>query len=93
LKENLKIAGIYDYFEIVFGGSIREKWEKHIEVFDMVLEDQNFANRTVYVWDSEQDREIAKQSGISFIKIWKEWLDYYEIDKITDLEEYLPKVK
>jgi FMN phosphatase YigB (HAD superfamily) len=25
LKENLKIAGIYDYFEIVFGGSIREK--------------------------------------------------------------------
>lgn len=93
LKETLKNAQVYDNFEIVFGWSVREKGEKHIEVFDMVLDDQNFTNRTVYVWDSELDREIAKESWISFVKVWKEWQDYYEIDKVTEIENYLEKVR
>ena len=93
LKESLKNVQIYDCFEVVFGGTIREKGEKHIEVFDMVLDDQNFINKTVFVWDSESDREIAKEAWISFVKIWKEWKDYYEIEKVTDLEDYIEKVQ
>ncbi|MDQ7023802.1 MAG: HAD hydrolase-like protein, partial [Candidatus Gracilibacteria bacterium] len=93
LKDYLKTAGIYDYFEVVFGGSVREKGQKHIEVFDMVLEDQNFANRTVYVGDSEFDREIAKEAGISFVKVGKEEKDYYEINNISEFEDYIDKVK
>ena len=93
IKDFLKEEGIYDFFDIVFGGDILEKWEKHIEVFNMYLEDQNFENRTVYVWDTEFDREIAKKAGISFVKIWKEWKDYYEIDNILEFEDYIEKVK
>jgi len=93
LVDFLKTEQLYQYFDVVFGWSVREKWEKHIEVFDMVMDDQDFANRTIYVWDSEFDREIAKEAWISFVKVWKEGKDYYEIDKISDLEEYLPKVK
>ena len=93
LKDFLKTEQLYDYFDVVFGGTIREKWEKHIEVFELVSEDQNFANRSVYVWDSEIDRNIAKNSWISFVKIGKEWIDAYEIDKTTDLINYIEKVK
>jgi len=93
LKQILKTASIYDYFEVVFGWSVREKWEKHIEVFDMVMDDQDFANRTIYVWDSEFDREIAKEAWISFVKVWKEGKDYYEIDKTIDILDYIEKVK
>lgn len=93
IKDFLKEEWVYKYFDIVFGSSVREKWPKHIEVFELYLDDQDFANRTVYIWDSELDREIAKNAWISFVKIWKEWKDYYEIDNISELEEYLKKVK
>jgi len=93
LIEFLKAEQLYSYFDIVFGGTVREKWEKHIEVFELVSEDQNFANRTVYIWDSEIDRNIAKEAWISFVKIWKEWVDYYEIDKTVEILNYIEKVK
>ena len=93
IKDFLKEEWIYDYFDIVFGSSVMQKWPKHIEVFEMYLQDQDFANRTVYVWDTDFDRNIAKEAGISFVKIWKEAKDYYEIDNITDLEKYITKVK
>jgi len=93
LVDFLKTEQLYWYFDIVFWGSIREKWPKHIEVFELVSEDQNFANRTIYVWDDEFDRNIAKTAGISFVKIWKEWTDAYEIEKTTDLTNYIQKVK
>ena len=93
IKFFLKEEWIYDYFDIVFGSSVMQKWPKHIEVFEMYLQDQDFANRTVYVWDTDFDRNIAKEAWISFIKIWKEAKDYYEIDNITNLEEYITKVK
>ncbi len=93
LKEFLKTEQLYWYFDIVFGSTIREKWKKHIEVFDLVSEDQNFINKTIYIWDDEFDRNIAKMAWISFVKIWKEGTDAYEIDKTTDLIDYIPKVK
>jgi len=93
IKEFMKEEWIYSYFDIVFGSSIMEKWEKHIEVFKMYLEDQDFENRTIYVWDTEFDRGIAKEAGISFVKIWKEGKDYYEIDNVIELEEYIGKIK
>jgi len=93
IKEFMKEEWIYSYFDIVFGSSIMEKWEKHIEVFKMYLEDQDFENRTIYVWDNEFDRGIAKEAGISFVKIWKEGKDYYEIDNVIELEEYIGKIK
>jgi phosphoglycolate phosphatase-like HAD superfamily hydrolase len=93
LKEKIKNAWLFNNFEVIFWWWVLEKWPKHIEVFDMLTQDQDFENRTVYIWDSELDREIAKEAWISFVKIWKEWLDYYEIEKTTDLEEYLKKVK
>ena len=93
LKEFLKTEQLYWYFDVVFGSTIREKWKKHIEVFDLVSEDQNFINKTIYIWDDEFDRNIAKMAWISFVKIWKEGTDAYEIDKTTDLIDYIPKVK
>lgn len=89
----LKTEQLYWYFDVVFGSTIREKWKKHIEVFDLVSEDQNFINKTIYIWDDEFDRNIAKMAWISFVKIWKEGTDAYEIDKTTDLIDYIPKVK
>ena len=93
IKDFLKKEWVYEYFDIVFGSSVMKKWPKHVEVFNLYLDDRDFENRTIYVWDSEFDREIAKEAWISFVKIWKEWKDYYEIDKITDLKEFISKVK
>jgi len=93
LVEFLKTEQLYQYFDVVFGWTVREKWEKHMEVFELITEDQNFANRSVYVWDSEIDRNIAKEAWISFVKIWKEGKDYYEIDKTVDILDYIEKVK
>ena len=93
IKDFLKKEWVYEYFDIVFGSSVMEKWPKHIEVFNLYLDDRDFENRTIYVWDSEFDREIAKEAWISFVKIWKEGKDYYEIDKITDLKDFISKVK
>lgn len=93
IKDFLKEEWIYKHFDIVFGSSIREKWPKHIEVFELYLDDQDFANRGVYIWDSELDRAIAKEAWISFVKIWKEGKDYYEIDNILEIENYLERVK
>jgi len=84
LKKYTKQAGIYEYFDVVFGSSVMEKWEKHIEVFKLMLDDPDFENKTILIWDSDFDREIAKQAWIFFVKVWKENKDYYEIDKITD---------
>jgi hypothetical protein len=93
LVDFLKTEQLYGYFDVVFGGTIREKWEKHMEVFELVTEDQNFANRSVYVWDSEIDRAIAKMAWISFVKIWKEATDRYELDKTVEIIDYIEKVK
>ena len=93
IKDFLKEEWIYKYFDIVFGSSIMQKWPKHIEVFELYLEDQDFANRTVYVWDTDFDKNIAKEAWISFVKVWKSENDYYCVEKITDLEEYITKVK
>jgi len=93
LKQKLKSVWIYDYFEVVFGSGVIEKWPKHIETFDLLIWEDDFSEKTIFVWDWEIDRELAKETWLIFVKVWKESKDYYEIEKTTDLEKLLPKIK
>ena len=93
LREKLKKAWIYEYFDVVFWSSVLEKWPKHIETFKLLTADDDFENKAIFVWDWEIDRDLAEKTWLIFIKVWKENKDYYEINKITDLKDYITKIK
>ena len=92
-REILKTGKIYEYFDTVIWWSVMEKWPKHIEIFEMLSESDSFNQKTVFIGDSDIDRTIADDAGIPFIKIGKEWKDYYEADWVVNIEEIIRKIK
>ncbi len=92
-KKILKEGNIYDYFEAVMWSTTMEKSQKHIEVFEMVSANSNFYQNCIFIGDWDIDRQVAQESGLAFIKIWKEGKDYCEVDSILEIEEAFKKAK
>ena len=93
LREYCKTWWIYKYFEAIMWSSVIEKSAKHIETFDMCMDDKMFHQKAIMIWDSDSDWAIAEEYWINFIKIWKTWNHRYEVDSVLEVEELVKKVK
>jgi hypothetical protein len=47
---------------------------------------------SVFIWDGQRDREIAKSRNIDFIHIWSNWDDKYEIKSVDEISKILKKL-
>ncbi len=79
-------------FDRIMWSSIIGKWPEHIKLFKDLTQDEDFEKYCVYIWDGNTDREIAQMSGIDFIKVWKAWIDKYEVDYTVEAEEIIQKL-
>jgi len=80
---------IKDCFEMILGSDKILKWEEHLEKFQEYTNDDDFYKNAVYIWDGNSDREFAKLKNITFVHIWDDGKDEYEIKNIKDLEKIL----
>jgi phosphoglycolate phosphatase-like HAD superfamily hydrolase len=95
-KEVLEKWWILDLFEEVYWSEIIHKWKEHLIIFQekMMLEnwENNFFEKSVYIWDWDTDRFFAKESGVDFIHIWDEWEDKFEIKSVVEIDWVLEKI-
>lgn len=96
-KEVLEKWWILDLFEEVYWSDKIHKWEEHLNIFKekMELEDweENFFEKSVYIWDWDADREFAGIFDIDFVHIWNEWKDEFEIESVVEIDWVLEKIE
>ncbi len=93
-KNILKAHWVYDVFDIVLWGTVMEKSVKHIEVIEMYLDDKNFSQCALYMWDSEFDEAIAEESYIPYVSVWnKNCHTRHIIESVTQLEGIIKNVR
>lgn len=80
---------IKDNFAMILWSDKLLKGREHIEEFITYSHDENFSKKVVYTWDWEWDKLFAREFWIDFIRIWKKWLDKYEIDSVADIDKIL----
>ena len=88
----LSEAGLDSYFEKILGSSIVHKSVEHIKIFSEIACDDEFAQKAIYIWDGNTDRDIAQSAWIDFIKVWEEWIDSYEVDHTTDAMDIITQL-
>lgn len=92
-ENNLKNAKIYDCFEYILWSEKISKSEEHIKFFKDLVLDDDFEKYSVFIWDGEKDREIAKLSKMDFIHIDKNlennFGDKYEIKSVAEIDKIL----
>jgi len=90
--KTLKRWWIINYFDIVLWSDKILKWPDHLEIFKQNSWDENFYKNAIYVWDGNSDREFAKLKNITFVHIWNDKKDIYEINSIKYLEKLINKI-
>lgn len=92
IKRVMNILGLSDYFEFYVGGDSTKLPKPYAEPIEKAMELSSFPpkNSCVYIGDSLQDPECAKNAGIDGILLdrRKEY-DDYEGEKIFTLKELL----
>lgn len=94
-RENLQEWGILDCFEAIIGSDILIKGIEHLQVFSEKVWDPAFLQKAVFVWDGENDRDIAQQAGIPFIHIEEEKCSFgvrYCISTVAEISEVLSEI-
>jgi len=92
-RNHLKRWGILDKFAVVLGSDNLLKWPEHMEYFKNFSQDENFFKKAIYIWDGNSDREIAKMYEVTFVHIWNDGKDKYEIPVVTELEKNLSLIE
>lgn len=91
-EKHLKEWWIYNLFEIVLWSENIPKWKEHLEIFKEDSQDDNFFQNSIYIWDGNSDREFAKEKNITFIHIWNEKKDKYEINSVDKIFDVIYKL-
>jgi FMN phosphatase YigB (HAD superfamily) len=81
--------GVHVCFDRIMGSAVIPKGPEHIKIFKEITADEDFEKNCVYIWDGNTDREIAHMHHIDFIKVWKAWIDKYEVEKTVDAKEII----
>lgn len=85
-KMHLQDGWIDTCFQEIYGSDVVPKWPDHIHIFTDSSEDDRFCEYAIFVWDGNNDREVAKNAGIDFIHIWNSGTDKYEIESVAEIE-------
>lgn len=88
-EKNLRRENIYNCFKLVLGSVHIPKWPRHIEAFRESVWDDDFIQKSIYVWDGSTDRNIAHSHNIDFIHISIDGGDKYEIESVKDIYDIL----
>ena len=88
-KKELENVGIHKYFELILWSDEFLKWPEHIDIFKQKVDDENFCEHAIYIWDGERDREIAIAHSIPFVHIGEQNIDKYEIACISCIDDIL----
>lgn len=92
-EENLKKWWIYECFEYILWSENISKSEEHIKFFKEKFQIEDFEENSIFIWDWEKDREIAKNCWIDFIHIDEnlenKFWDKYEIKSIAEISNIL----
>lgn len=82
----LEKAWLKKYFSLILWSTFIQKWDKHIEKMKEYFFDENFASKTIYIWDSEKDEIIAKSNNIKFIKV-NTWVNFVTLKEIMNINK------
>lgn len=92
-ENNLKNWEIYDCFEYILWSEKTPKSDEHIKIFKEIVWDDDFEKKSIFIWDGEKDREIAKKCAIDFVHIDENlennFWDKYEIKSVALLSDIL----
>lgn len=96
-EEYLKKWWIYDCFEYILWSEKICKSKQHIDFFKEITLDKDFEKFSIFIWDWEIDRFIAKETNIIFIHIdknlEKNFYDKLEINSINEIEKIFKEIK
>lgn len=80
----LKKWWVFEYFKIVLWSEKIPKTIEHVEFMKDKVQDDDFYSKSIFVWDWERDKEIAKAAGMKYIKIWlPDW-----VSSISEIDFY-----
>lgn len=88
-KKYLSQWGILDKFTCILWSELIPKGREHMQYFFDSIWDDDFFHKSVYIGDSNADREIAKSHNIDFIHIGNDWIDRYEIQSVVQINDIL----
>lgn len=94
-KENLQEWWILNCFELVVGSDLLIKGVEHLKLFSETVGDPNFLKKVVFIWDGENDRDIAQQAGIPFIHVEEEPCSFdvpYCVVSVADISGPLAQI-
>ena len=94
-KENLQEWWILNCFELVVGSDLFIKGVEHLKLFSEIVGDSNFLKKVVFIWDGENDRDIAQQAGIPFIHVEDEQCSFdvpYCVASVADISGPLAQI-
>lgn len=96
-EENLEKANIKDLFLKILWSEKIAKWPEHINIFKNLVNDENFEENAIFIWDWQNDRAITKHFKMDFIHIDEnlenKYNDKYEIKSVGDIDKILEKFK
>ena len=85
----LKKWGIYDCFEKVYGSTIIPKSPQHVQEIMKNIDDENFIESSIFIWDGQRDELIAKYFGMDFIHISPIQEKHYQIQSVNEINNIL----
>ena len=94
-KENLQEWWILNCFELVVGSDLLIKGGEHLKLFSEAVGDPNFLKKVVFIWDGENDRDIAQQAGVPFIHVEEEPCSFdvpYCVVSVADISGPLAQI-
>lgn len=80
---------IKELFELIYWSDKILKWSEHLNIFKEYSNDENFFNKSFYIWDGQSDRIFAKEAWIDFIHIWDSKIDEFEILSVANINDIL----
>ncbi len=83
---------ILDCFELVYWSEKILKWMDHLNIFKDHCLDDDFFEKSVYIWDWTPDRMYAKHAWIDFIHIWNQKRDRFEIESVVEIDNILKEL-
>lgn len=91
-KKKLSDGWIAVCFDRIIWSTLIWKSSEHIKIFKDLSWDENFEKHAIFIGDGNTDRDIAQSCWIDFIKVWKSWIDTFEVDNTIEARAIIKKL-
>lgn len=88
----LKEWWIYNSFEKIMWSDLIPKSVEHINIFQKIINDENFCKYAISVWDWQKEKEISIEKNIDFIHIWNKENNKYKINSVAKIDNIINQI-